>query len=127
MRRHIIGILALLLLALGLGQLFWLGSDSVNLAFLGNSGIRIGFVLGALWLAFPQVKRLAAFINAMPSWLFYMAIGSLFAASLIKSPVALLLIVPVLFLMWLLKPPPQAKRAAKSKERQETQSGADSK
>lgn len=109
MRRHIIGILGLVLLALGIAQLLWLESDRANLAFLGNSGIRIGLVLGALWLAFPEVKRLAGLINAMPTWLFYMAIGSLFAAGLIKHPLAILLIVPVLFLMWLLKPPKRDK------------------
>jgi hypothetical protein len=108
MRRHIIGILALLLLAFGLWQLFADRSSSA-LEFVGNSSIRIGLVLGALWLAFPSVKRLARFIESLPTWFFYSSLGALFAAGLIRHPAAVLLIVPILFVMWLLRPPPGAK------------------
>jgi Na+/phosphate symporter len=108
MRRHIIGILALLLLTFGLWQIFFSTDSSSALSFIGNSGIRIGLVLAALWLAFPEVKRVAKFIESMPSWFFYLSLAALFAAGVIKHPAAILLIVPVLFLMWMLKPPQAA-------------------
>ena len=108
MRRHIVGILALVLLALGVGRIY-ANDHSDASAFLGNSGIRIGMVLAALWLAFPQVKRLAEFIERMPSWYFYTALSALFAAGVIRHVAAVLLLVPLLFLLWLLKPPPGAR------------------
>jgi hypothetical protein len=64
MRRHILGILALILLLLGLVTLM---EDSAVSSAAGISGscIKSGLVLGALWLALPQILSTFA---ALPRW-----------------------------------------------------------
>ncbi len=58
MRRHLLGILAIVLIALGL-MLMYL---EVN-EYVANSSWRIGLVLGALWLALPQLSGMSRFFR----------------------------------------------------------------
>ena len=66
MNRNLLGIVAAILLLLG-GITLFFGPDSNNAAsgFAGGC-IRVGLVLGALWLALPQIL---ATIASMPGWL----------------------------------------------------------
>ena len=62
MRRHLLGIIGLLLIAIGLvGQLKFSGAN--NQSELAGILIRSGLLLGALWLALPQLATI-------PPWMF---------------------------------------------------------
>jgi hypothetical protein len=62
MSRKSLGIAAALLLTLGL-FIWWRGPGGENALGLAFGCIRVGLVLGALWLAFPQIMGL---LKAMP-------------------------------------------------------------
>src|SRR5690349_18960738 len=65
MNRNLLGIVAAVLLLLGgMTQFFGPGGNSAS-GFAGGC-IRVGLVLGALWLALPQIL---ATIARMPGWL----------------------------------------------------------
>src|SRR6476660_2386779 len=64
MSRKALGIIAVLLLVMGgITAAFGPGGSSAN-GFAGGC-IRVGLVLGALWLAMPQIQATAA---RMPGW-----------------------------------------------------------
>ncbi len=75
MRRHALGIVALLFLIGWAGLLAFAPETSAN-QLVAGSAMRIGLVLGALWLALPQLIQIKA---KVPGWL----LGSLAAAGLI--------------------------------------------
>lgn len=58
MRRHVLGIIALVLLVLGGITLVSGPGGSSAMGFAGSS-IKAGLVLGALWLALPQIEATA--------------------------------------------------------------------
>jgi hypothetical protein len=62
MSRKSLGIAAALLLIVGL-FIWWRGPGGENALGLAYGCIRVGLVLGALWLAFPQIVGL---LKAMP-------------------------------------------------------------
>ena len=65
MNRNLLGIVAAILLLLGgITHFFGPGGNSAS-GFAGGC-IRVGLVLGALWLALPQILATAA---RMPGWL----------------------------------------------------------
>jgi cell division protein FtsW (lipid II flippase) len=98
-RRTKLGILALLLLLLA-GVLKLLESTT-PLAMEGwGACLRVGMILGAFWLAYPDLVRL-------PIWAFP-AIGLLCLAA-IRWKIFLFAVPPALFLGWLLIPRPAAK------------------
>ena len=89
MHRPSIGIVALILLAVGLfarGQI-----DDV----VAGSCLRIGAVLALLWLAEPQLRR-------VPTWL----VASLFVVLVIvmRWPRLLVAVIPLALLLWWLRP-----------------------
>ncbi len=57
-QRHVLGVLALLLMLGGLSLL--IGTEDETIYALGSMGWRIGLALGVLWLALPQVLVLGA-------------------------------------------------------------------
>ena len=65
MSRKSLGIVAVLLLVLGLIIAFRGPEDGSGKAFAWGC-IRVGLVLGALWLAFPQI---VAVFKKAPAWL----------------------------------------------------------
>jgi hypothetical protein len=65
MRRTLIGILALVLLFLWLVTLVFGPGGSAASGFAGGC-LRVGLVLGALWLAWPQIL---AGVKRLPGWL----------------------------------------------------------
>ena len=62
MSRKSLGIAAAVLLAVGV-FIWWRGPGGENALGLAYGCIRVGLVLGALWLAFPQIMAL---VRAMP-------------------------------------------------------------
>lgn len=57
MHRPTVGILALVLILIG-GVLYFFGPQSERYQEWIGGTLRIGLVLGALWLALPQLRRL---------------------------------------------------------------------
>ena len=66
MRRHLLGIIALLLIVVGVAALLAGGWANGPFSFVPSSCIRVGMVLGTLWLAFPQIMDLT---TKVPPWL----------------------------------------------------------
>jgi|GEM_PF-3977379 hypothetical protein len=63
MSRNTLGIVAALLLLAGI-VIWWRGPGGENALGLAFGCIRVGLVLGALWLAFPQLAALAKVVPA---------------------------------------------------------------
>ncbi len=102
MHRPTIGIIALVLL-LGAGG-FWLWDDP-SLYVWFSAFVRIGALMSALWLAFPQVSR-------APMWLFVVLGLVLAPLVLIKNPRMLILVLVVAVVVLKLRPwtsPPRAR------------------
>ncbi|MGD0897084.1 MAG: hypothetical protein ABR915_04565 [Thermoguttaceae bacterium] len=93
MRRHILGILALLLLAAAAVLALWPGAGGCQQFELFCW--RLGTVLAVWWLAYPDLRRL-------PAWL----LGALpvVAIVLVWRPRYVLLVIPVLVVLAILKP-----------------------
>jgi hypothetical protein len=56
MQRHLVGVLALILVAAGLAALWGAGNEATR-QNLGAGCLRVGAVLAVLWLALPDVAR----------------------------------------------------------------------
>ena len=111
MRRHTVGIIALLLLAIAGYGFARHGFEGGEISFFWNSCWRMGLVLGAMWLALPQLLNLTR--NVSP-WL--LALLSLIGAFLVIRPRSIVFLGPVLLILallqffgWLVKPPPKKK------------------
>lgn len=69
MNRTSVGLIALLLLVIG-GIAAWRGPADGSALGFGYGCIRVGLVLGALWLALPQIKAAVARIpSSLWTWL----------------------------------------------------------
>ncbi|MBW3596462.1 MAG: hypothetical protein KY475_04210 [Planctomycetes bacterium] len=97
MRRTILGILAIISVLGGLLTLLMgpPGETYETYLMLGASGLRIGLVLGAFWLAYPQLTRIP--------WWFVQALlaGTLVIA--VKPKVAII-VLPLLIALWIVRP-----------------------
>ena len=94
------GGIAVILLTVGIAFSIWPPSQATA-QFLQGSCIKSGLVLGAAWLAYPQLNRL-------PGWLFSSLIVFLVAAAVRPRVVMALsryaiFLVPLLFAIWLLR------------------------
>ena len=100
-RRAGLGIFGVLLMVLGL--IFWLlPSASASMTYASGTCVKSGFVLLLAWFAFPK-------IDGYKFWLFAVILcGLLFVAFQPKILAAVLrsaiFLVPVFFLIWLLRP-----------------------
>jgi hypothetical protein len=93
--RPTIGISALLLLAIGAALEVWWSSDAMQPWIAAC--IRVGSVLAVLWLAYPQVSR-------VPAWLIAVGIGLVFVAlAFARKPQVLILATIVLFVVMRLR------------------------
>jgi len=107
-RRHALGIIALVLLAAAAGLLSGLapGLDENLADMYGNMCLRIGMTLGAAWLAFPQIMALTAWCS--PRLLLTLALGLVVVVVRPKAfPLIVLLVALVVVLEvvgWILKP-----------------------
>lgn len=94
MRRVILGILAVVFVAGGASLYFF---DQAEETMPGASGVllRVGAVLGAFWLAYPQ-------LSSIPWWFVQAA---LVAALLVAfRPKAALVVLPILAVLWIIRP-----------------------
>jgi hypothetical protein len=94
------GGIAATLLAVGIAFSIWPPSEATA-QFLQGSCIKSGLVLGAAWLAYPQLDRL-------PGWLFSGLIVFLMAAAVRPRVVMALsryavFLLPLVFAIWLLR------------------------
>lgn len=89
MRRHVLGITAIVFLAVGVGAY---GSSQEALT---GTCLRVGAVLSLLWLAWPQLQ-------AVPIWL----VGLIGVTLLVvmRVPKLLFAVVPLAVVLWLLRP-----------------------
>ncbi|MBM4088101.1 MAG: hypothetical protein FJ276_01535 [Planctomycetes bacterium] len=108
MRRHLLGIISLLLLAAAAYGLMRFGTKESHAEFLSSVCLRGGLVLGAIWLALPQLIRL--FKSTSP-WF----VGLLGAASavIVLRPRTIVVLGPAILLLavlhffgWLIRPLP---------------------
>jgi hypothetical protein len=95
MRRHILGILAILLLLGGVVFLIWPPGEGEVQIQLESACWRIGACLAALWLAYPDLLR-------VPRW-FWLTLPVLIVI-LAKWPRLFLLLIPVLILYAIFRP-----------------------
>jgi hypothetical protein len=94
MNRSTLGIVALALI--GLGFFTWSQGPEGATAFAFGC-VRVGLVLGALWLAWPQI---VSFLTRTPRWLL-VASGIALVVCAVK-PMLLVVAVPMLGALWLL-------------------------
>ncbi len=107
-RRHALGILALLLVATaGYGFFIRHATNTEASIFFWSSCWRLGLVLGALWLAFPQLLRLSHTVSPL-----VLAVISVIAVVIVIRPRTIVVLGPILLILailhffgWLLKPP----------------------
>ena len=98
LKRHLLGVFALLLLITGSVLLLRGASDSTTKA-LAAGCLRMGAVLAAGWLAFKQVN---AILSRVPGWMLgAMGVGLL---TVIARPRTALYIVPGMIVLWFLGP-----------------------
>src|SRR5438034_8837300 len=71
MSRKLLGIVAALLLAIG-GLTALLGPGGSNAAGFAGGCIRVGLVLGALWLALPSIQSA---LTQLPRWILGWFVG----------------------------------------------------
>jgi hypothetical protein len=96
MHRTTVGITAAVLLSAAAVFAFWQPSGwEGHQPMLSGACLRVGLVLGALWLAHPQLSRL-------PSWMF--GVGAALAVVVALRPKLILLAVPLVVVLWLVKP-----------------------
>jgi hypothetical protein len=96
MRRHTIGMIAFVLLVGALGLWLW-PQGSAQEALLGAL-VRVGLLMGAWWLAYPEVER-------MPPWLL-VAIPLLLIVVAYR-PKWFLILLPIVIALAVLRPRPQ--------------------
>jgi hypothetical protein len=65
-RRHIMGLFGIAFLLTGVGLLVAKGTNDAQWSMLASVCIRVGLMLGAIWLAFPQIVGLT---KRFPPWL----------------------------------------------------------
>ena len=95
MRRHAIGIIALLLLACAVVFLIFPIGNVAWQEPLGSACCRVGALMAALWLAYPDMHR-------VPTWLW----GTLFAILVVVAirPRTVFLAVPIIVALAILRP-----------------------
>ena len=109
MRRHALGILAVLLLVVAVYGWFTFGMKESDASIFFNACERIGLVFGAAWLAYPQLVHVAT--RTSPRFMLLMiGIGLIILVRprsvIILGPIMLVL-AALQFAGWLMKPPPK--------------------
>lgn len=94
-RRHIIGVCAIVLLGSGGILQFWGDSGNQNLMLLQAACLKVGPVCLMLWLAWPELMR-------VPKWLYIVILGSLIVIA--YRPWTILLAFPLLLAYSILHP-----------------------
>jgi hypothetical protein len=104
MRRTAFGLLGVVSFLVGALLYLFGPSRDPYIAFAGG-GVRVGLVLGAIWLAYPQLVRI-------PWW--FVQIGLVGALLVAVRPKFAAVVLPLLIALWLLRPrPPKSTKTAK--------------
>lgn len=98
MNRTLLGLCALGLLLVGGITLARGANDATSTSFAAGC-LRVGLVLGAIWLALPQIHRMLA---TTPRWLL-VALG-IGLVVIIVRPWLALIVIPILAALWILGP-----------------------
>lgn len=121
MQRILLGSLSLILLLVGLSGIFLAADPEGDQTFAYSVCLRLGLVLGAIWLALPEIRSIS--IKTSPAIL--LTLGGLTVVALVSRQ--LYLLIPVLlflgglkFVHWLKTPfrPKQAPSADNPPEHQ---------
>lgn len=106
MRRHLLGVLALLLIVGGIAGLIAAGGDEQRGGLAASIALRAGALLGAIWLALPQLD---SFFRRFPPWLLAMVGGG--ALVIVFRPRLIVYLAPLAgllaalqFAAWFLRP-----------------------
>ena len=105
-KRSQIGLISLTTLLVS-GGIWLFAEDQAYYGPIQAALLRIGLVLGAVWIGYPQISKL-------PIWLATIGIGSILAVLLFKK--AAIIVIPLLILIWLLRPRPSKKRNSTNRE-----------
>jgi hypothetical protein len=100
MRRHAVGLIAIVLLSLAVYFWIWPPTGPVGQELQAAFG-RIGVVMVVVWLAYDQLKR-------VPGWLLWTLPVMLVA--LAWRPKWLLVLIPALIVLAILRPRPRPRR-----------------
>jgi hypothetical protein len=102
MRRTAIGVCGLAFFVSGV-LLYLFGPNQDSYAMAAGSGVRIGLVLGAIWLSYPQLSH-------VPWWIVTVGAISLLIVVAFPRPAlgraVAIFVVPLLIALWLLRPRP---------------------
>ncbi len=118
-RRHLMGLFGVAFLIGGVVLIMVRGTGDSQWSMAASICIRVGLMLGAIWLAFPQIIGIA---KRFPPWL--MATVAVTGLVIAARPRMILYLGPVVaaiallqFVGWLFKPlpNPKAKRQSKTK------------
>ena len=101
-KRTQFGLLSLVLLTAA-GVLWLMGIETTDYAPILSPLMRLGLVLGAVWIAWPQITKL-------PIWLATVGIVTVVAFLIFKK--AALVLIPLLVLIYFLRPRPPKRQAA---------------
>ena len=116
------GLLALVFLASGVAGLAIYGTTDSTASAAASVAVRAGALLGALWLALPQLEAL---FRRFPAWLIFSVAGA--ALVVVVRPRMLIYLLPLLailailrFFGWILQPlPPQTGQKKRTENRPE--------
>lgn len=118
-RRHIMGLFGIAFLLGYVGLMFVKGSSDSQWSMFASICMRVGLMLGAIWLAFPQVIGIGKRLRFPPWMIAALGVSGLVVAA---RPRMVVYLVPVLgaiavlqFFGWLFKPLPNPKRKPKAK------------
>jgi hypothetical protein len=98
MKRNTLGLIALFLIAIGVIAT-WLGPAGGSALGFAGPCVKAGLVLGALWLALPQIM---SFFARAPKWL--LAASAIGIVICIVNPWLILLAIPALGALWYFGP-----------------------
>lgn len=126
MRRLILGILAVVFLAAGAVGLWQYGTDDSGASAAASVAVRAGALLGALWLALPQLESL---FRRFPPWMLGMLAGC--ALMVVVRPRMLVYVLPLIgillvlrFFGWLLQPLPMKPKKGANESQVHRDSGS---
>jgi len=105
-KRSQIGLISLVTL-LAAGAILLFAEDQAYYGPAQAALLRIGLVMGAVWIGYPQISKL-------PVWLATVGVLSVLAVLLFKK--AAIVVIPLLILIWLLRPRTTKKRSPTSRE-----------
>jgi len=98
MNRNTLGLIALLLIVVG-GIAAWRGPAGGSALGFAGPCVKAGLVLGALWLALPQIM---SFFARAPRWL--LAASGIGVVLCVVNPWLILLAIPALAALWFYGP-----------------------